>query len=130
MENRRENYRHEFDPDQALPAEFELFGRGTPLPGLIVSLSATGAGIQAAQDQFPMAAHDRLTLRFRLPKEEFSFELHAIIRHARKNEGGWYYGVQFLPSEDPEEEAERDRRIWRFLMEMQRRSRPLCGGKP
>ena len=122
MENRRENFRHEFDEAKAIPAEFELFGQGKTLAGRIISLSATGAGIQAVQDQFPMASHDRISLRFRLPKEEFHFQLRAIIRYAQKNEGGWFYGVQFLPSENSTEDAERDRRIWRFLMEMQRRS--------
>jgi c-di-GMP-binding flagellar brake protein YcgR len=122
MENRRKEYRHTFSEAEHPSAQLTRIGEPQTLTGAVLSLSAGGMGVQF----WPPTAADLPAgpwlVRLTLGPGQQPVSVTALLRHVH-GEDALLYGFQFLPSADPSTHAALERRIWAFLLEVQRRAR-------
>lgn len=131
MNNRRENYRHEFEKDDALDAELKSGSANSPNPvlGKIISLSAGGAGVQVDPHESQFHNHEKVLLKFSIPGVDLPLALKCVVCHVKYEHRGRFYGLRFLPAADLKLQSFREKMLWRFLMEMQRQSVQKKRGK-
>jgi hypothetical protein len=121
MENRRRDYRHHFPHPSGLRAELASDGPSpVRLTADIVDLSIGGAALQIDEQTVGPAASRRWTVQLSLPTQA-ALSMSATCAHQRAN--GPTCGFQFLPLADPLAQDDRERIIWRFLLEEQRKAR-------
>ena len=127
MKNRREYYRHTFAADDGLPATVQDAAGGPLLPVVVLDLSLTGMRFRADGPHRPWAGDDLIAIRFTLPGAvQLSIEGRVIYEHP--SDQGESYGVHFLPSPSAGQNAQREKILWRFLLQAQRRQ--LHGREP
>jgi hypothetical protein len=121
MENRRQNYRHAFAPDALLPVSIQR-GTGGPFwKGWALDLSVTGTRVRLEDSAQHLAANDRVVLRMALPRQSERLQMHGMVIHYSLDEQHETYGIEFLPSLSSSADELRERLIWTFLLQEQRR---------
>lgn len=121
MENRRECYRHPFPPEQALPVIVEDFAHGAAWQGQALDLSLTGMRIRIADPQPQPFSGRRANVRLFLdPAEALSLPIRVV--HAEPRDPG-VFGCEFVESIDPRTNERREKKLWAYLLQQQRRER-------
>jgi c-di-GMP-binding flagellar brake protein YcgR len=120
MENRRKDYRYHFPHPAGLRAELASQGR-VPFraSGEIMDLSVAGAGLRLPGD-LPKILDGSWLVRLSLPGERPLSLNAALVHRVAQNST---LGFRFLPLVDPVAQQRRERVIWRFLLDEQRKMR-------
>lgn len=128
--NRRQDYRHRFEPDGQLPAEVLSAQRHEPLAGEIVNLSVSGMLVRVDYLTIPFTPDEQLIVSVKSPEDNFHLTVRTELVHKRVQDGSRYYGLRFLRPISPAASASRDDQVWRFLLEQQRRTLRRREGQP
>jgi hypothetical protein len=119
VENRRHDYRHTFPPDDRLRVELST-PSGRPLSaGQIVNLSVGGMAVDLGEEAVRLAEDEPVRAHFAIPHGLRRFALEPAVVHT----GGGPLGLRFLPLADAAAQDERERALWVFLLDEQRRLR-------
>lgn len=120
MDNRRDDYRFAFPAHERLAVECQT--PPTESCGAeIVDLSVTGMRVQLHDAHPTLAPGQRLLLKFALGHAE-AMTMPAVVVHRGVERRG-ELGVRFLPVADVETQEAREKALWVFLLEEQRKSR-------
>jgi hypothetical protein len=123
MHNRRNDYRHPFAPEDRLRVELTS-ARGSCVIGEIADLSIGGLAYEG-DVAFPLVPDEQVTAHFAIPHGLRRFAIPATVVHDR----GDRFGLHFLPLEDDEAQEDRDKALWVFLLDEQRRERRRLRGE-
>jgi c-di-GMP-binding flagellar brake protein YcgR len=123
MENRRNHYRHSFPAESPLPVEVVLPGRPAPLAGQTTNLSISGIALRLAEEVTDLAPAHLCRVNLALPHSQEQLSLSARVIYARQTEGRSLCGLSFLSLASETANEERERAIWLFLLDEQRRQR-------
>ena len=129
MENRRQNYRISFEPEQLLRAELYRPGQRAVLACDVLDLSLGGMRARLRELTGVLCVGDFLITRLlgrddpapidlslSIPSQVVSFEERGEER---------YFGLSFLPIADPHANDHIERTLSRFLLAEQRRKRQI-----
>lgn len=123
MDNRRNDYRHVFSPPEGLRVQIQSDSQ-LLFQGVMVDLSLGGLRVQQPPDQpsskdakVSLGPQKKVQVMFTLPWENQPMRLDCLVIHVRQ--GIW--GLQILPLDDDQAETIRQKTLWRFLLEEQRR---------
>jgi c-di-GMP-binding flagellar brake protein YcgR len=129
MENRRNDYRHTFPPDDRLSVELRTSrARGT-LTGQIVNLSVSGMSVVLDDDTALVHPDERCRATFSIPHGLRRFTLESAVIHTCPTAAGGQFGLHFLPLDDADAQEEQEKAIWVFLLDEQRRLRRQTRGE-
>ena len=120
MDNRRSSFRCAFRLDERLGVELLIPGKA-PRWGLIVDLSIRGMGVSLADPDAIGPPGQHFPVRFVIPPGT-RFTLPAVLVRA-SGPTQPILGIEFLPHPDPRFLAAREKTLWNFLLESQRRRR-------
>ncbi len=123
MEIQRKDYRHSFPPDERIRVDLEFSGPRTLLHGEIVNLSVGGMRVQFVDPVPPLKPRGRLVARASIQKEQVDLSLPSSVVYAEHSDEISFCGLQFLSSANRTLDESRERTVWRFLLEEQRRLR-------
>jgi hypothetical protein len=120
LNNRRNDYRHQFADDDRLRVDLSALPGRRRVTGQMVNLSVGGLAFQGEaplrlDPGAPVVAH------FAIPHGLRRFVIPSAVVH----DGAGGVGLRFLPLEDPVAQEEREKALWVFLMDEQRRERRL-----
>lgn len=124
--NKRNDYRYSFTRPERLPVQLS-FSRepAITLPGVILNLSVGGMALLLEKPSHLLDPETEPTVvaEFQLPQDSTSLAVSIQCRLVHQEEVGKQHlcGLRFLPLPDPEEEKARDKQIWLYLMDQQRR---------
>lgn len=131
MDNRRKHYRHHFNaserlgvdlsPRRRIRVELDSADRRPQIVGQIFNLSLSGMLVRLTDPAASLENDDQLTASFAIPPGPARLVVDSVVVHSRKHEDGIYYGLRFLPLIDPAANDEREKVLWQFLTEEQRR---------
>lgn len=123
MSNRRNDYRHTFAPDDRL--RVELYDAGGPrlAVGQVVNLSLGGMAVDLGDTPFRLDPAHAVSARFSIPHGLRRFALASAVVHTHPTAEGGQLGLRFLPLDDLGAREERERALWVFLLDEQRRER-------
>ena len=116
MRNLRQDYRHDFAPEERLHVELTA-PDGRPVGGRIVDLCVNGMSVELKDADDAFRRDDVCQAQFAIPHGRHRFALEAYVVHATEGR----YGLHFLPLDDPTAHDERDRALWLYLLDEQRR---------
>jgi hypothetical protein len=116
MVNRRQDYRHPFAPLERLHAGFTT--SAGQRPGQVVDLSLGGLAAELAADGPPLHPGDIVQVHLTLGPDQ-PLALRACITHGQDLR----IGCRFLSLADATAQSARERRLWNFLLQEQRRRR-------
>ena|SRR5208282_3916440 len=126
MENRRQYYRHLFTPGRRLRVQLGLPGSGARYNGEVIDLSIGGMRVRLKDAIQPVPGDDQLLAEISRKsgaEVEFQLGLTADIVHSEAHADTRDYGIRFLPVQNAAASETRERAIWRFLIQEQRRTR-------
>lgn len=120
MENRRQDYRHTFEPHERLQVEVLPTAAHQPIRGEILNLSVGGMAVRLLQP-VPVTPYQRLRVTIPLATEQtLTLSAEAVHTHTTPEP---QLGCRFLPLADPHATERRDQSLWCYLLDAQRRSR-------
>jgi c-di-GMP-binding flagellar brake protein YcgR len=122
MSNRRNDYRHDFAPDDRLRVELSAAG-GRDAVGQIVNLSLGGMAVDLGGASLRLDPAECVSARFSIPHGLRRFALASSVVHTAATAEGGPVGLRFLPLGDLDAQEERDKALWVFLLDEQRRQR-------
>jgi hypothetical protein len=131
MENRRQDYRHTFAPNERPSVLLESLSSQTSLEGEIDNLSTEGMRIRFAE-KVELPSAEQLMVTFVLPLPTGLLTIKSAVVYSLSLADDGCCGIHFLSSGNSESDLFRERTIWRFLTEEQRkflRSRRQAGSK-
>ena len=121
MDNRRSSFLCAIPLAERLEVELLMAGSAASLQGTIVDLSISGMAVSLADPTKVGQLGQRCQARFVIPPGT-RFTLPAVLVHAAEpNEP--HLGFQFLSHPDPALLAAREKTLWNYLLEAQRRRR-------
>jgi len=123
VRNRRQDYRHNFPPDDRLQVELSS-AEGDRSTGQIADLSIGGLAY-LGDVSFRLDSDEPITAHFAIPHGLRRFAISASVVH----DAGDRIGLHFLPLDDEEAQEERDKALWVFLLDEQRRERRRMRGE-
>ncbi len=132
MENRRQTYRHAFEPRETLRAELHRPGQRSLLAGDVLDLSLGGLRIRLRQAISSLGIGDSLVTRLLGREEAMPAELNlslpsqvvSLLQHGDE----WHCGLRFLSVADSRVNDDIQRTLSRFLLDEQRRRRMKDAG--
>jgi hypothetical protein len=127
MENRRFDYRHTFPPDDRLRVEISTTRGRRLLTGEIINLSVGGMAVALGDGAAPPRESDRVRAHFAIPHGLRRLALESAVVHTPAGEGP--FGLRFLALDDPDAQDEREKALWVFLLDEQRRLRRQLRGE-
>jgi hypothetical protein len=122
MENRRQNYRLAIPPELRLSAALRPLGSDTELVGGVVNFSVGGLAV-ALDAGAALGPAVPCTVRLALPGSPDGVLARASITHQQPSGPQQIFGLRFAPLLDPVANENRERLLWRFSLEEQRRQR-------
>jgi c-di-GMP-binding flagellar brake protein YcgR len=122
MDNRRQDYRLSLLPDLRLTAELRPRSRPDPIAGVVVNVSLGGLAVQFDPVGPGLQRADRCEVRLKLPHQQTEMNVPMTVVHGGTGDLP-VYGLRFLPMELPAEDENREKMLWRFLLDEQRRLR-------
>ena len=132
MENRRQTYRHSFDPHEALRAELSLPGQRAALACVLLDLSLGGGRVQLREPPGTLRIGDSVVFRLlgRSDPEpvELTLALRSQVVYLWQHGEEWHCGIRFLPSADTRANDQIERTLSNFLLAEQRRKRRKAEG--
>ncbi len=127
MENRRQAYRHAFEPQETLRAELHRPGQRAVLSGDVLDLSLGGLRIRLQQTSSSLGIGDSVVTRLLGRDSSAPVELGLILPSQvvslLEGGNGCYCGLRFLPIADLRVNEDIERQLSRFLLDEQRRRR-------
>ena len=117
MENRRQHYRHEFAPTRQIAVRLQCAERALLLQAELINLSIGGMCVYASALRTEAAEKWVATLSFGAEAAPLNVPVERI--YARAGDRACC-GFRFLAADDLEE---REKIIWKFLLDEQRRRR-------
>lgn len=102
--------------------ELEVCKTGKSYVGEISSLSSSGVSVRIPIAEKLIELRQHGVLRFILPIGDVPFALRAELKRAVSEDKSWEYAFQFVNSDDPMQDTQRDKLVWRYLMDLQRQS--------
>ncbi len=124
MPNRRKDYRLAL-ADDPLPAELLLPGSKRPLVGAVVNLSISGMALRLPEDLPTPTLEEVCQVTFTLPSDRRRLPIQARAVYVSRRDDGNLCGLSFLPLSLESATEERERAIWLFLLDEQRRRRQV-----
>jgi hypothetical protein len=121
VDNQRSNYRHYFARDDRLRVELSVAGGSRVVSGQIVNMSLGGIAVDLGDASFRLDPAEPVAAHFAIPHGLRQFALPAEVVHVEQTARGDRVGLQFLPPKDPDALEERERALWAFLLDEQRR---------
>ncbi len=127
MENRRQTYRHTFEPEDALRVELHLPGKRGVFACELIDLSLGGMRVRLPWPPHELQIGDSVTARL-LGREApnpivLSLALPARIVYLRRHDDTAHCGLKFLPTASPSANDNIERTLAGFLLAEQRRKR-------
>jgi hypothetical protein len=120
MENRRLDYRHDFPPTRPVLVTLKTVMEGRAIEGDLIDLSISGMCVYASALRNEDA--EKWTISLALEPDAPPLDVIAERIHRRDSDPA-RVGFRFLASDDQEKADEQERRIWKFLLDQQRRRR-------
>lgn len=120
-ENRRHDYRHQFGKHERIRVELEAPRQKKTLFGFIVNLSLGGMLVELEDQSIALAKDEECRAHFSIPSDGRPVVFDAVVIRAQPLSGIVQHSFHFLPLADPVEEEKREKNLWQFLMEEQRR---------
>jgi c-di-GMP-binding flagellar brake protein YcgR len=117
MENRRQHYRHEFAPTRPMSVRLESAHAKRAINGDLINLSIGGMCVYAAALQADDAT--AWTVVLELDKDSPALTIAAQRVNARNGDRA-FCGFRFLEENNVEAADEREKAIWKFLLDEQR----------
>lgn len=133
MENRRQFYRHAFEPRDTLRAELHRPGQRAVLTGEVLDLSLGGLRIRLRGAANSLGIGDSLFTRL-LGRDDgpvpvdLSLSLPSQVVSLLQRGDEWHCGFRFLPIADSRANEDIERTLSRFLLDEQRRRRMKDAG--
>ncbi len=124
MSNRRSDYRHHFAPDDQLRVEL-VWPAGRRAIGQIRDMSVGGIGVTLDDPSCRFPPTDPVSAHFGIPHGLRRFALASTVVHRSVDGESRQFGLRFLPLDDIEAQEARDKALWVFLLDEQRRERRL-----
>lgn len=131
MENRRKDFRHRFDAGERIEVvlspkrriDVKLSSPDHPeiRAGQIHNLSLHGMLIVLAKNLPPLAIKESVLTCFILPKTGDRLTIEAVVVRTQVISGETYYGCQFIPLAYREDQQKREKLLWQYLLNEQRR---------
>ena len=120
MENRRQDYRHIFRPHERRQVQMSAAAAGT-LRGELLDLSLGGVRVRLPGGAPPLKPQERCRVQLEVDSDQaLLFDAEVIHREPDPEAS---CGLRFLPLVDVNAWELRERRLWKFLLEEQRRLR-------
>lgn len=127
MENRRQSYRHAFEPQDVLRAEITRPGQRGAVHCDLRDLSLGGVRLRLGDPGNPLKVGDSLVLRLFGREGEAPLAppltLRSQVVYAKREGEEWDCGIRFLPSADPRANERTERTLSNLLLTEQRRKR-------
>jgi hypothetical protein len=120
VSNRRNDYRHQFAPDDRLRVELSSPGSRRRAVGQMANLSVGGLAF-LGDGSFRLDPAAPVVAHFAIPHGLRRFAIPSAVVHTAADG----IGLRFLPLEDPVAQEEREKALWVFLLDEQRRERRL-----
>ena len=120
MSNRRNDYRHQFADDDRLRVDLSALPGRRRVTGQMVNLSVGGLAF-LGDGSFRLDPAAPVVAHFAIPHGLRRFAIPSAVVHTAADG----IGLRFLPLEDPVAQEEREKALWVFLMDEQRRERRL-----
>jgi PilZ domain-containing protein len=117
--SKRSDYRHTFGPRERPVIGVAVSGRPPYLRGRILNLSLRGALIEICDPAGLLKDAGWAVVRFEIP--DAALEYHCRIVYAAPGDGLPQFALRFIRLLDPRDNARRERTLWRYLLEEQRR---------
>ena len=131
MDNRRQDYRHVFEPHQHRTAALTSHAAKS-VRGEIVDLSVGGMRLRMTERTVPLRPRERIRVQFSLDGDQ-PLSVDAEVVYATADAEA-HCGMHFLRLADAQANDARERKLWGFLLEEQLRARrrqlpapPLAG---
>jgi c-di-GMP-binding flagellar brake protein YcgR len=120
MDNRRANYRHAFAFRENIEVELESALTRTTFAGQLRDLSTGGMKVWLFDCPPPVSSSEPWITRASVPGLARVYA-RATIVYQQPAVDGACCGVRFLPLADPRATEAREKLIWQYLLEQQRR---------
>ena len=120
MDNRRHHFRFDFPAAERLAVEVTASNSATPLTGAITNLSIGGLAVNLTDASLAPKSGEKFYLKFSLPTMRLTLPadlVHAASQHEP------HFGFRFLPSAEASMLEAREKVLWSFLLDAQRRQR-------
>jgi hypothetical protein len=124
VNNRRNDYRHPFAPDDRLRVELSAWGGRPFVTGQIANLSVGGIAC-VAEGKFRLDPARPVVAHFAIPHGLRRFAIRCAVVHAGAGREGDPVRLHFLPLDNPVSQEEREKALWVFLLDEQRRDRRM-----
>lgn len=121
MKNRRYDYRHTFEPAERLHVEI-TDPSGQSFRGRVINLCVAGMSLELEEDAPQLREDELCQTSLSLPRQTGPLSLESQVVHTQSTSESGHVGLRFLPLPDPEAHEERDRQLWLYLLEEQRRA--------
>jgi len=125
MENRRQHYRHEFAPTRVFVVRLQSVDGDSTLQGELLNLSIGGMCVYAPALKEKPAQKWIATLPLGAENETVSIPAKRVYV---RNADTACYGFRFLEDADVEAAEAREKAVWSFLLNEQRRRRRFLQG--
>ncbi len=127
MENRRQTYRHSFEPEEILRAELLRPGQRAHLACQVLDLSLGGMRVRLCQPNNTLTNGDSVVVRL-LGRDDaapvqLNLSIPSQVISLEQCGEEWYCGIRFLPFADPRANDNLERILSRFLLAEQRRKK-------
>lgn len=127
MENRRQTYRHSFEPDESLQAKLIRPGHRVGIACEVLDLSLGGMRTRLSEQTGSLANDDTLITHLLGRETELPVRLNLFIPSQvislTKLDNVWHCGIHFLPMADSRANETLERALSRFLLAEQRRKK-------
>lgn len=123
MENRRNEFRHIFPLNDQLRVELASVYLPRMITGQVVDLSVAGMAVDLGEQALWLREGIYCLAHFNIPHGLRHFALESQVISTRQGTGHGRLGLYFLPLPDLERQEERERLLWEFLLDEQRRVR-------
>ena len=121
VSNLRASYRHQFAPDDRLRVDLSGPGGQRLATGQIVNMSPEGIAVDLDGASLRLDPAQPIAAHFAIPHGLRRFAIPSAVVHTAADG----IGLRFLPLEDPVAQEEREKALWVFLLDEQRRERRL-----
>jgi c-di-GMP-binding flagellar brake protein YcgR len=122
MKNLRQDYRHPFPPTRRLSVELRISEAGQTIQGEIVNLSIGGMAVVIKSPAPKIPVESRLIARLGLSSNGSQLSIPSVVVHVQNGDPP-LHGFRFVPPTSSHEQEARDKILWSFLLEEQRRDR-------
>jgi c-di-GMP-binding flagellar brake protein YcgR len=125
MENRRQTYRHPFEPKEVLRAELRRSEDDPVLACEVLDLSLGGARVRLRKQVGPLNVGDAFVIRLlgrgAPAPVQLNLSIPSQIVFVAQYDKEWHCGLRFLPSADVRVNDHVEQTLSRFLLAEQRR---------